>query len=459
MEDGGLAPAPRPGAVRVAVRPVAMAEQLEAAFPGVVVDAAGAHQVLAQPRALRGEKVQCMRPVEGMAALIVLGTVLGLAHRVAEKAVGQAGDFHPPVGTGGQGVEHLATDAITAFQGDFPGQGDQHQIVDAQHLKQRTVRKAVRGHQQLQLGQRPLLFRLAAVGEDGAWPALLEKRQVGNREHLVTVGGAHGGGAHHRASAETVALRLGQLENVHQAACGGGAQARRQVVLQTLEQRPGLVAERLADTPGFQVAAVLRMPGRVVVGVGGLKGAVHEGPRQFIAEAGAQALPQPVPDVRVIGAREGGNGGAVDGKQRQRAGGIEAAIIGLQVDAQHGHARIHRAQGVVLAHFFRVQIVIARPGLYRAVTGQAPDLTLTGGESRRASVPVGADHRLTDALAEKGEQLRVETGAIGAEGVVKIAAEILSGPRMGVRDQQAQPPRGHVRGGGDAFGHGVMQRQ
>ena len=86
-----------------------------------------------------------------------------------------------------------------------------------------------------------------------------------------------------------------------QGAGGGGARARRQVVRQTREQRPGLVAERRAETPGFEVAAVLRMPGRVVVGVGGLKGAVHEGPRKFIAEAGAQALPPPVPDVRGIG--------------------------------------------------------------------------------------------------------------------------------------------------------------
>ena len=311
----------------------------------------------------------------------------------------------------------------------------------------------------MQLGQRPLLFRLAAVGEDGAWPALLKKRQVGNREHFVTVGGAHGGGAHHRALAQTVALFLGQLEHVHQAAGGGGAQARCQIVLQTLEQCPGLVAERLADTPGFEIAAMIRMPGRVVVGVGGLKRAVHERPRQLIAEVGAQALPQPVPDIRVIGAREGGDGGAVDGKQGQGAGGVETAVVGLQVDAQHGHARIHRAQGVVFAHFFRVQIVITRPCLYRAVTGQPPDIALAGGDPRRAAVAVGADHRLADAFAEKTEQLRVETGAVGAEGVVEIAAQILPGPRMRVRDQQAQAPRGHVRGGGDALGHGVMQRQ
>ena len=124
-----------------------MAEQLETAFPGIVVDATGAHQVLAQPRALRGEKVQRMRAVKGMATLVVLGAVLGFAHRVAEKAVGQAGDLHPPVGTGGQGVEDLAADAVAAFQGDFPGQGDQHQIVDAQYLKQGAVREGVRGHQ------------------------------------------------------------------------------------------------------------------------------------------------------------------------------------------------------------------------------------------------------------------------------------------------------------------------
>ncbi len=256
-----------------------------------------------------------------------------------------------------------------------------------------------------------------------------------------------------------MALRLGQLEHVDQAAGGGGAQARRQLALQTLEQGPGLVAERLADTAGFQITAMVRMPGRVVVRVGGLEGAVHERPRQLIAEVGAQTLSQPVPDVRVIGAGESGDGGAVDGEQGQGAGGVVAAVVGAQVDAQHGHARIHRAQGVVLAHFFRIQIVITRPCLYRAVTGQPPDIALAGGDPRRAAVAVGADHRLADAFAEKTEQLRIEAGGVGTESIVEVAAQILPGAGMGVGDQKAQPPGGYVRGGGDALGDGVMQWQ
>ena len=149
----------------------------------------------------------------------------------------------------------------------------------------------------------------------------------------------------------------------------------------------------------------------------------------------------------------------MDGKQGQRPGGVIAAVIGAQVDPQHGHARIHRAKGVVLTHFIRVQIVIARPGLHRAVTGQAPHLPLTGSDARRSPVAVGADHRFTDALAQEPEQRRIEAGGVGAEGVVEIAAQVLPRAGVGVGDQQAQPPGRHVGGGGDAFRHGVVQRQ
>ena len=60
-----------------------------------------------------------------------------------EIAVGQAGDFYFPVRAGGQGIGNGIAQAIAAFQGDFPGQGDQYQLIDAHDLEKGLVGEAL----------------------------------------------------------------------------------------------------------------------------------------------------------------------------------------------------------------------------------------------------------------------------------------------------------------------------
>ena len=122
-----------------------MRKQGEGLLAGNVVDVAAMLQVAAQFAALGNQEIQRMRAVERVAPFVVLPLVFLGGDGIAEIAVGQAGDFYFPVRAGGQGIGNGIAQAIAAFQGDFPGQRHDDQLVDPYDLEQGLMGEAFCG--------------------------------------------------------------------------------------------------------------------------------------------------------------------------------------------------------------------------------------------------------------------------------------------------------------------------
>ncbi len=216
-----------------------------------------------------------------------------------------------------------------------------------------------------------------------------------------------------------------------------------------------MFAQCLADPFSFTVAAQVLFPGRVVICMGCLGGAVDE-LGVITGQFAFQLLADPVPDIRMVGTCKGGYGRAVDGVEAERAGRFEAAALAL-VNAQQGHGGVHCLHGVGVGGITVWEVI--GPGLDGAVTGNAKQVALTHGKARLAPGLISIDDRIGNTLAEKLEQGRVEARPVTAENIVEIAAQILAGTRVGVGNQQGHGMGGHIGMVGDQFCYPVAQHQ
>ena len=216
-----------------------------------------------------------------------------------------------------------------------------------------------------------------------------------------------------------------------------------------------MFAQCLADTFRFTVAAQALFPGRIVIRMGCLGGAVDE-LGVIAGQFAFQLLADPVPDIRMVGTGKGRDGSAVDGIEAERAGRFETVAPAL-INPQQGHGGVHRLHGVRGGGILLRKVI--GPGADGAVMGNAKQITLAHGKARFAPGFIGIDDGVGDTLAEKLEQGRVEARSVTAEDVVEIAAEILTGTGVGVGNQQGHRMGGHIGMVGDQFCYPVAQHQ
>ena len=118
-----------------------------------------------------------------------------------------------------------------------------------------------------------------------------------------------------------------------------------------------MIAQCCADALCLFIASQIFLPGRVVVCMGRLGGAMNKA-RRTIHQCLLQLLADPVPDIGMVGSGKRRDCGAMNGIEREGARRDKIVPLTL-INPQHGHGRVDGLHGITV--WGRHEIVL--PGL------------------------------------------------------------------------------------------------